>query len=65
MPARKPKPRRGRPPLGDKGLSHPLTIKITPAQREQWGAAAASAGLSLGEWLREAAELALARGSTR
>lgn len=59
------KPRRGRPALGADGLSHPLTIKVTPAQRERWALAAANQEIGLGEFVREACDLAVARGSTR
>ena len=60
------KPRRGRPPLAT-GLAATETVRLrlTAAQRDQWQAAAAAEGLSLSEWLRAAAELAIARGSTR
>lgn len=40
-------------------------LRLTPAERARYDAAATREGLSLGEWLRAAAELAIARGSTR
>lgn len=40
-------------------------LRLTPAERARYEAAAEREGLSLGEWLRAAAELAIARGSTR
>jgi hypothetical protein len=42
---------------------HPLPL--THDQRERYSAAAAREGLTLDAWLHAAAELALARGSTR
>lgn len=59
------KPKVGRPSLGEHGLSRVLSIKISDTQHAQWTAAARAQGQTTGEWLREAAELAIARGSTR
>ena len=59
------KPKVGRPSLGDAGLTRVISLKVSEAILPAWQAAAESQGVSLGEWLREAAELALARGSTR
>lgn len=61
---RKPNPRRGRPPI-DNAATETVRLRVTPDVREQWTRAAASAGVTLSEWLREAAELAIARGATR
>jgi hypothetical protein len=55
----------GRPSLGDAGLTQVVSIKVSRAILPTWRAAAEKQGQSLGEWLREAAELALARGATR
>lgn len=63
--ARARKPPRGRPSLGDAALGDVLSIKVNQTIRAQWQAAADREGLTLGAWLREAADLALARGSTR
>lgn len=65
MTKRPAKPKRGRPSLGAAGLSRVVSIKVSESIREQWSAAAEYEGLSLGKWLRAAAELAIARGSTR
>ena len=49
---RKPKPRRpGRPSLCDAARSVTVTIKLTPAEREQWAALAGDQPLS--EWIRQ------------
>ena len=56
--------RRGRPPIAN-SASDMLRIRVTPAQRDTWTAAAERERLSLSEWLRAAAELAIARGNTR
>jgi hypothetical protein len=63
VPPRKPKV--GRPSLGDAALRSVVSVKLTDAERAQWQAAAERESLSLSEWLRAAAELAIARGSTR
>jgi hypothetical protein len=60
------KPKLGRPPLPrDVAAIQRVELRLTTAVRDQWQAAAATEGLSLSEWLRAAAELAIARGSTR
>lgn len=59
------KPRVGRPSKGDAGLSRVFSIKISDDIHAQWQAAAELEGITLGAWLRAAAELAIARGSTR
>lgn len=65
-PRRKPKPRgRGRPPLGALARSVTRTIKLSPAEDAAIVTAAEGEGQPVSEWLRAAAELALARGSTR
>lgn len=43
----------------------PVTFRATDSERACWQSAAAREGVSLGEWLRAAAELAIVRGSTR
>jgi hypothetical protein len=42
-----------------------VAVKVTSSEHIQWLAAADREGLSLSAWLRAAAELAIARGSTR
>lgn len=59
------KPQVGRPSLSGNGEAVVVKAKVAPAVRDQWQAAAKRAGITLSEWLREAGELALARGSTR
>lgn len=59
------KPKLGRPSLGDAGLTRVISLKVSEAILPTWQAAATAQGQSLSDWLREAAELALARGSTR
>lgn len=56
--------RPGRPSLG-KGDTVAVLVKVAPATRSRWRAAAKREGLGVSEWLRGAAELAIARGSTR
>lgn len=64
--AGKKKPRGvGRPSLSGKGPARRVEIKVAPATYDQWATAAEREGLTLAEWLRAAAELAIARGSTR
>lgn len=53
----------GRPPLG-KGVVR-INFKLPIADREKWHAAADREDMTLSEWLRAAAEMAIARGSTR
>lgn len=43
----------------------PVTLRATDDERVRWEQAADREGQSLSEWLRAAAELAVARGSTR
>lgn len=57
------KPRKVR--SDNEGRSIVVSLKLTEAEREQWQSAAAKESISLSEWLRAAAELAIARGSTR
>ena len=60
------KPKLGRPPLPrDVAAIERVELRLTTAVRATWTAAAEREGLSLSEWLRAAAELAIARGSTR
>lgn len=65
MPRNK-KPRVGRPAL-PRGVAatERVELRLTPTQRAAWATAAEAQGLTLKAWLSEAAELALARGSTR
>lgn len=62
---RKKKPRMGRPPLGDAGLSKVLSIKVSEDIHRVWTAAADREGLTIGQWIRDACELAIARGASR
>jgi hypothetical protein len=56
----------GRPPrLGRKASEVRFEIRLTNPERSRWQSAADKERLSLSEWLRAAAELAIARGSTR
>lgn len=57
------KPRIGRPPLGKSTVR--INFKLPLADREKWHKAAEKEGMTLSEWLRAAADLALVRGSTR
>lgn len=43
----------------------PVTIRASDAERKRWESAAKREKRSLGDWLRGAAEMALAKGSTR
>lgn len=63
MPARKRGP--GRPPRAGSGTEHRLHVRLTGDEARRWQAAAERETLSLSEWLRAAAELAITRGSTR
>ena len=63
MPRAKRQP--GRPSLSGRGVAALVQIKIAPTQRKAWIAAADAQDQTLSEWLREAGDLAVARGSTR
>lgn len=66
MTNRKQKPRGvGRPSLSGKGPARRLEIKVPHELHARIEDAAVRTGVSVADWLREAAELALARGSTR
>jgi hypothetical protein len=63
-PAKKPKAKPvGRPPLGKDTVR--INVKLPLTDRDKFHKAADNEGLTLSEWLRAAAELAFARGSTR
>jgi hypothetical protein len=64
VPSTKP-PKLGRPRRAKSASDDRVTIRLTTQERAKYEAAAARADLTLGEWLRAAAELAIARGSTR
>ncbi len=53
----------GRPSLGAAARRRVVTIKLTDVEYDRVAAAAGAENMSLTEWLRAAAELALARGS--
>lgn len=55
----------GRPPLGKKARSARFEIRLTGADLDRYQAAADREGLTLSAWWQAAAELAIARGSTR
>jgi predicted HicB family RNase H-like nuclease len=55
----------GRPRRAKAASDDRVTVRLTKQERARYEADAAREGLSLGEWLRAAAELAHARGSTR
>ena len=55
----------GRPSLGARGRSNVLSVKVSTEERGRWQAAADKQELTLGAWLREAAELAYVRGASR
>jgi hypothetical protein len=52
-----------KPRAGEAGK--PVTLRATAAERAGWQEAADRERLALSEWLRAAAELAIARGSVR
>lgn len=54
----------GRQPRGKKAAGI-IGIRVSAEERATYDAAAAKEGLSLSDWLRCAAELAVAMGSTR
>lgn len=58
-------PKGGRPARAGKNSTSRVEIRLTPVERRTWLVAAAKEELSLSDWLRAAAELAIARGSTR
>lgn len=64
MTTKKPNPV-GRPPRGKKPASIRVTIRLTGPESARYEASAKREGLSLGEWMRAASELAYARGATR
>lgn len=55
----------GRPTRANGAATRRFAIRLTLTEERAWQAAAAAEGLNLTEWLRAAAELAIARGSTR
>lgn len=57
-------PGAGRPP-SDNPRNRKVTIKLTRDELARYQAAATAETLSLSDWWREAADLAIARGSTR
>lgn len=59
------KPRVGRPPRAGNAATARLGLRLTGAELARWEDAAGKERLSVSEWLRAAAELAIARGSTR
>ncbi len=60
------KPRKpGRPSLSGRGASVRVEVKVPPETRYTWLACAERQGQTLSEWLREAGDLAVARGATR
>lgn len=52
--ATKPAKRRGRPPVAGQPASSRLHVRATPAELEQYRAAAGRAGLPLSAWIRAA-----------
>lgn len=54
-----------RPPRGAVAASAEIKFRVMPAVKAGWQAAADRAGQTLSAWMIEAAELAIARGSTR
>jgi hypothetical protein len=54
----------GRPPRAA-AAGKPITIRASDEERARWTAAAKREQRELSDWLRAAAELAIARGSTR
>lgn len=64
MPRAKPR-RPGRPPRAAKTAAEVVKLRATGDERTRWQSAADRQGLSLSQWLREAAELAWARGASR
>lgn len=63
MPPRRPP--LGRPRRTGATAGHRVTLRLDEAELGRYTTCAAREGLSLSEWLRAAAELALARGATR
>jgi hypothetical protein len=57
---RKPKRRMGPIPRGGGAATIQLSVRVTADERTSWSTAAAREGLSVSEWLRQAAELAIA-----
>lgn len=49
---KKPNPKIGRPPLGDKARSSTYLIKLTPAERDAWEREAEDAEMPLAAWIR-------------
>lgn len=46
------KRRPGRPPLGDKGRSNVLSLKVSTEERGAWERAASARDVTLSEWIR-------------
>lgn len=64
MPKSPPK-RGGRPSLSGKGVAARIEIKLAPDVRDRVAALAGRQGVTISEFVREAIDLAIARGSTR
>lgn len=54
-----------RPSLGDAGRIVTRRVRLTPAEDALYQIAAAREDMTVSEWLRRSAELAIARGGTR
>lgn len=65
MAKRAPKPKLGRPPLGDKARSATYLLKLTPDERATWQALADKQGITLAQLVRESVELSIVRGASR
>lgn len=59
------KPRMGPVPRADGEAAKPRSVRATDAEWARWQLAAGRMGLSLSDWVREACETAVARGSSR
>lgn len=49
----KPRPKRGRPPRGDKAATERIEIRVTRLERAAWEHVAAQAGITVSEWIRQ------------
>ncbi len=55
----------GRPPRADRVASVRFEVRLTEPEATRWQRAADKQGITLAQWVREACEMAWARGSSR
>lgn len=59
------KPKLGRPPRAAKRSAARFEVRLTGAELKEWQALADKQGITLAQLVREAVDMAIARGSSR